>query len=156
MTSTKAEKRKERRAKRAVENKRVIAGKGILLVAVLALVIYMIFLGMKPAEPLASEQIIELGALTYAESCASCHGDQGQGHGLVASAPALDGSEHAWHHPDGQIQEIVISGGQLMPPFGDQLSDSEIVAVIRFIQTWWSADQLASQQNASAANPLNQ
>lgn len=40
------------------------------------------------------------------------------------------------------------------PAFGEQLSHEEIVAVIRYVQTWWTADQLASQQQASQQSPL--
>jgi mono/diheme cytochrome c family protein len=41
-----------------------------------------------------------------------------------------------------------------MPAFGEQLNHDEIVAVIRFMQTWWTADQLAAQQTASQSNPI--
>jgi mono/diheme cytochrome c family protein len=43
-----------------------------------------------------------------------------------------------------------------MPAFGDQLTDTEILAVIRYIQTWWTADQIDSQQQASESYPFRQ
>jgi mono/diheme cytochrome c family protein len=66
----------------------------------------------------------------------------------------LDNSEHAWHHPDGQIQELTINGGNMMPAFGDKLGDEEIKAVIRYLQTWWTAEQFAAQQKAGQSNPF--
>jgi mono/diheme cytochrome c family protein len=106
------------------------------------------------ANPLVAEDVITLGASVYAQTCASCHGDQGEGHAALLSAPALNGSEHSWHHADGQIQQLIMEGGVEMPSFGAELADEEILAVVRFIQTWWSADKLAAQQRASQSNPL--
>ena len=98
---------------------------------------------------------LALGEKVYQTTCASCHGEKGEGHVLEA-APALDASEHAWHHPDGQIQMLIKNGGRIMPALGDQLTDEEIVAVIRYIQTWWTADQLRRQQASSVQFPLQQ
>jgi mono/diheme cytochrome c family protein len=110
-------------------------------------------LSVRPSEPLASAEVLALGERVFADNCASCHGPQGEGHVLV-NAPALDSSEHAWHHPDGQIQLLIKNGGVLMPSFADILNDEEIEAVIRYLQTWWMADQLAAQQKASLGDPL--
>ncbi len=125
-----------------------------MLVLVAIGLAYLLLQPKQPAEPLASEQVIALGSEVYAQTCASCHGDSGEGHAAVPAAPALDGSEHSWHHPDGQIQDLILDGGNLMPALRDQLTEDEVVAVIRFVQTWWSADQLASQQRVSESNPL--
>lgn len=100
--------------------------------------------------------MVALGRQVYAESCASCHGAQGEGHAELIQAPALDETEHAWHHADGQLQDLLTNGGALMPAFGDQLTDEEMLAVISYIQTWWTADQLASQQRASESYPFRQ
>ncbi len=56
----------------------------------------------------------------------------------------------------GQIQEIIKNGGKVMPALGDQLTDEEIVAVIRYIQTWWEPEQLRQQQARSLQYPLKQ
>jgi mono/diheme cytochrome c family protein len=106
------------------------------------------------AEPLASEPTILQGEQVFAQNCATCHGEQGEGHAAVVQAPALNGDEHAWHHPDGQLQEIIINGGVEMPSFQDDLSNEEVAAVIRYFQTLWRADQLKAQQANSAQNPL--
>jgi mono/diheme cytochrome c family protein len=154
MTTSHSQKRAQRRAKRQTENRRKAVFRALIVLAIIALVVYLFLSTNQLAEPQASAAVLALGADVYAETCASCHGDQGQGHVGVASAPALDSSEHAWHHPDGQLQAIITSGGTLMPAFGEQLNQDEIVAVIRFMQTWWTADQLAAQQTASQSNPI--
>jgi len=151
--SRKIDRRQRRQAK--VRKQRfayaAIAGGTILI---LALIVLAVVNGNKPAEPLAGEDTITMGAQVYEQTCAACHGAQGEGHAAVAEAPALDETEHAWHHPDGQIQQLIINGGQIMPALGEQLSDEEIVAVIRYIQTWWDPDQLAQQQDRSRQMPL--
>ncbi len=106
-------------------------------------------------EPLASAAQLQLGEQVYAQTCAVCHGADGQGHALPA-APALDDSEHAWHHPDAQIQQLILLGGPTMPALGDQLSPKEVVAVIRYIQTWWTPQQLEAQQELSRQYPLRE
>ena len=106
-------------------------------------------------EPLASAAQLQLGEQVYAQTCAVCHGDRGQGHVLPA-APALDDSEHAWHHPDAQIQQLIVLGGPTMPALGGQLNHEEVVAVIRYIQTWWTPEQLQAQQEFSHQYPLRE
>ena len=108
------------------------------------------------AEPLASESTIRLGEQLYMQSCAVCHGNRGEGHADVAQAPALNGDEHAWHHADGQLQEIILSGGVEMPSFQEVLTNQEVAAVIRYFQTMWRSDQLQAQQANSAQNPLRE
>ncbi|NOZ70680.1 MAG: cytochrome c [Chloroflexi bacterium] len=101
------------------------------------------------------EDVLALGEQTYRQTCAACHGEKGEGH-ILPEAPALNQREHAWHHPDGQIQEIIKNGGVKMPPLGEQLTNEQIVAVIRYIQNWWTPRQLAQQQARSKQFPLSQ
>lgn len=153
--STKRERRAARREEAITSRSRRRLANLVLIALGLALIAYFVYIGNRPADALVSEEVLALGARVYAENCASCHGDQGQGHVLVEQAPALDSSEHAWHHPDGQIQQLIEQGGTTMPAFGDKLDQDEIFAVIRFIQTWWTAEQLAAQQEASQNHPLH-
>lgn len=151
---TKREKQDARRAKAIAENRNRRLMGWLLLVILLTGIAFSVYLSNKPGEPLASAEVIALGERVYNQNCASCHGDQGQGHVFVEQAPALNNNEHAWHHPDGQIQDLIINGGNMMPAFGDKLGDEEIEAVIRYLQTWWTADQLTAQQKASQNSPL--
>ncbi|MFQ5615749.1 MAG: c-type cytochrome [Anaerolineales bacterium] len=149
------------RKKRTARRKRKQAAerrKGLLfaLFGVGLVVVSMIMIGgQRPAEPLAANDVIARGAQLYAENCAACHGENGEGH-VIPEAPALNGNEHAWHHPDGQLQRTILDGGQLMPPFREQLSPQDAAAIIRYIQTWWRGNQLSSQQSMSAQDPLQQ
>ena len=154
MSELQSKKRLERRAAR---NKQVRKEKlrNYFVLALVAIGLALLsWLPRQSADRVVSDEIIKVGADVYAETCASCHGDQGEGHSALVSAPALNGSEHSWHHADGQIQQLIIEGGTQMPAFGQELESEEIFAVLRFIQTWWSEDQLASQQRASQSNPL--
>jgi len=130
-----------------------LAALGVGAVLIIILVVLAQTTGNIPAQVAASDEMLTLGEEVYANTCAACHGEQGQGH-VLSEAPALDETEHAWHHPDGQIQELIENGGQVMPALGEQLTGEEIVAVIRYIQTWWTAQQLQQQQARSAQYPL--
>ncbi len=131
----------------------IIAAGAVLLLAVVALA-FAAGDGAEQRQVNADDEIIALGKQVYEQNCAACHGQQGEGHVAVAEAPALNETEHAWHHPDGQIQQLIMEGGQIMPAFGDQLSREEIIAVVRYIQTWWTPDQLQRQQQQSRSFPF--
>jgi len=154
MTGKKSVRRNERRTKRKLQEARRKRQNYIVLGLLAVTLVYFGLQSAPPAEPLASNQVISAGADVYIETCASCHGENGEGHAALITAPALDGSEHSWHHSDGQIQALILDGGVEMPAFSDELTGDEIVAVIRFLQTRWSADQLASQQRVSETSPL--
>ena len=86
------------------------------------------------------------GKAVYDESCALCHGENGQGD--IGALLNGDPDSHSWHHVDRQLISMVTDGipGTEMPPHGGHLSDEEIRAVIAYIKTWWSKDQLAMQR----------
>lgn len=95
------------------------------------------------------------GSAVYTRVCAECHGEEGEGH-AYPPAPALDGSEHAWHHPDAQIREWIKNGkiGMAeMPAYGDRLSDAEIDAVLAYIKSLWPEEQRAFQEDISERYP---
>jgi mono/diheme cytochrome c family protein len=95
---------------------------------------------------------VALGRDIYQANCATCHGPQGEGN-PTAGVPALNGSMHAWHHPDSQVAGFLRQGVGAMPPVGAEWSDEEIQAVLAYIKQWWEPDQLAWQTNASRQNP---
>ncbi len=74
------------------------------------------------------------GAPIYAEKCASCHGDKGQGtEALSLSNPLFLASAS-----DGYIRYAIDKGrsGTPMPAFGGTLSASDIDNLTRFIRSW--------------------
>ncbi len=99
--------------------------------------------------------LVEVGEILYQQYCASCHGAELEGqpnwkqrdeNGFLP-APPHDEAGHTWHHPDEQLFEITKIGTEAfvgmgyrsnMIGFEDQLSDSEIWAVLAFIKSEWS------------------
>ena len=115
-------------------------------------------------EPVRSAALsLAEGEALYAEHCASCHGANLEGQpdwrqrgpdGLLP-APPHDASGHTWHHPDPQLFAITkygtaaLVGGDYktnMRGFGDELSDDQIWAVLRFIQSQWPEEIRRKQQ----------
>ena len=99
----------------------------------------------------------ELGRLVFLDSCASCHGINGEGYANELGAPSLDSNGHAWHHPDQEICNWILNGklglGREMPPLGDELSNEEVQAVIEYLHSLWDTNQLATQQDMTARWP---
>ena len=72
----------------------------------------------------------ELGRAVYT-NCIACHGERGQG----GFAPPLAGS--ATLKEDHAAIVHVVAGSVNMPPFGEQLSDDEIAAVLNHVRNSW-------------------
>ncbi len=72
----------------------------------------------------------ELGRAVYT-NCVACHGDRGQG----GFAPSLVGSATVKEDQAAIIH--VVAGSVNMPPFGEQLSDAEIAAVLNHVRNSW-------------------
>ena len=88
---------------------------------------------------------VALGETIVAENCVACHGENGKGY----IGPALNGSAHAWHHPDSLLVSFIRDGiaGTQMPAQRDNLTDEEIDAVISYMKSWWSPQQRQKQQS---------
>ncbi|MGH1438638.1 MAG: c-type cytochrome [Cellvibrionaceae bacterium] len=92
------------------------------------------------------------GELTFSNNCAACHGRNAEAtpHWKTPDAnfnyppPPLNGSAHAWHHPLSVLGSTIYHGGApvggQMPSFKDSLSESEIIDVIAYFQSYWSDD----------------
>ncbi len=76
----------------------------------------------------------ELAKPVYAEHCARCHGDAGQG----KTALSLSNPMFLASASDGYIRHAIDEGrsGTPMPAFGDKLSASEIDNLTRLIRGW--------------------
>lgn len=76
------------------------------------------------------------GAATFKSKCIVCHGTDGTGNtplGKQLQAANLH-SKEVQQRSDAELHKIVHDGQANMPPFGDQLSDSEIDQVIKYIR----------------------
>ena len=109
-----------------------------------------------------SPSLVARGKAIYAEHCASCHGANLEGqpnwrerlpNGRLP-APPHDATGHTWHHPDKQLFEMVKNGtaGIVpgyetdMPAYKGVLSDTEIWAILSFIESTWPGEIRTRQQ----------
>ena len=109
-----------------------------------------------PLPTATSDPIVE-GRQVFSQVCAQCHGENAEGYANELQAPALNQSEHAYEHPDQQIHDWIVNGklglGWQMPPFGEQMTDDEVHAVIAYLHTLWTASQLEIQQDITSRWP---
>jgi mono/diheme cytochrome c family protein len=103
-----------------------------------------------PAQPLiVTEKLLETGAALYTQTCARCHGPEGQG---TPRAPALNVQSFFQKvTTDAAMIQIVTSGvpGTAMPAWGDRLSPSEIEAVTAFVRAWEATAPAVAQPRAA-------
>ena len=104
----------------------------------------------------SAEQVV-LGREVFAQNCAVCHGSEAQG--TVADwreklddgsfpPPPLNGSAHAWHHPQEILLRVIDYGGEAMggkmPAFIDVLEPDEKLAAVAYFQSFWT-DEIYQQ-----------
>jgi len=103
---------------------------------------------LRNVEPVASD-----GEQLYNQYCSACHGNHGEGNTSL-QAPALDSTGNIWELTDGEIQRAILTGGEIMPNHEQILTTTQAADIIRYIQTWWTDEQLAEQQVSSQQDPL--
>lgn len=96
---------------------------------------------------------VAAGGQLFEIHCAECHGPNAEGH-AIPSAPALNSTEHAWHHADWQLMQFIsegkISFGPVdMPAFGDSFTPQEIEFVIAFLKSLWSEEHREFQESVN-------
>lgn len=95
----------------------------------------------------------------YAANCASCHGDVATGDGAIDGTPIHGPAGHTWHHPDGQLVDIILgrnpSPGRTVPVFADTLTDQEVETVLTYLKTGWAPRQLEIQKGISSQYGAN-
>lgn len=108
-----------------------------------------------PIEP-ANGAILSTGKQLYEQSCASCHGIDGEGEQpdplAPGAAPPHNADGHTWHHPDQQNFLTVWQGRSVvgvMPGYYERLTPDEIIAILAYLKTWWLPDQLEHQMEQS-------
>ena len=101
----------------------------------------------------SDDDLIELGRTIYAEDCQVCHGEARTGRGGLANAPVHGPDGHTWHHPDGQLRELILGAldypQKTMPSFVGRLTDSEVDAVLEYIKSNWDTTQFEWQAEVS-------
>ena len=90
----------------------------------------------------ASDASIAQGADLYAENCAVCHGEDGEGNGPAAAGlevpPADLHEDHVQANSDGALFYIIShsSPDSPMPAWEDALSEDERWHVVNFLRTF--------------------
>lgn len=86
-----------------------------------------------------SERIVKAGKQIFQQLCAVCHGKNGKGDGVTASSlepkPANLHGSVIQQQSDGALYWKVREGRPPMPPFGSQLSDKQMWAVVTYIKS---------------------
>lgn len=75
----------------------------------------------------------ETGQALYANVCAACHMDQGQGAVGAGKYPALAKNENL--EAAGYPIYVILHGLKGMPPVGQMMSDDQIAAVVNYVRT---------------------
>ncbi|CAN5742223.1 hypothetical protein BH23CHL2_BH23CHL2_13640 [soil metagenome] len=96
----------------------------------------------------ADEASIALGQQVYQVNCAVCHGETGDGNGLMsgyltssgANPPADLTAERLEQVPDNHIYNVVVNGlGQWMPAFGELIPGEQIWHLTNYIRSLQAA-----------------
>lgn len=110
---------------------------------------------------ITDKKLVFNGKKIYAENCASCHGAKLEGQanwkvrgvdGLYPAPPQTDAG-HSWRHPDQYLIDAVKNGQfengkpTSMPAFGKTLTDTDIISVLTYIKSEWSAEKRAIQKS---------
>jgi mono/diheme cytochrome c family protein len=93
-----------------------------------------------------SDAVLKLGAKLYEKYCVECH--KGNGEGMPPGYPPLSGNRSLAGHSAINSIRIVLNGGYPpstdgnprpfgMPPFGPELNDNEVAAVVSYVRNAW-------------------
>lgn len=96
----------------------------------------------------SSSQSIAIGRTFYVQNCQSCHGINGRGDGPQAPtlpvAPA-DFRVHIPYHQDEFFFRVMTNGlGNIMPSFGERLTEDERWNILNFLKSEFGADSETS------------
>ncbi|MCY3800200.1 MAG: cytochrome c [Chloroflexi bacterium] len=97
--------------------------------------------------------MLEEGRRLYVQECQLCHGDAGTGKGALPNTPIHAPRGHTWHHPDGQLKELILGTldypGRTMPGFAEKMTGSEVDAVLEYMKSNWPAELREAQEEIS-------
>ena len=125
---------------------------GLIITIIMGAGAYFYYQSTDSLSATATQEKIALGEKLFTENCLSCHGSGARGENPAQSrggqkadgsylAPALNGTGHAWHHPNEMLFSTIKDGSiakdSPMRGFKDKLSDDDIVAVLQYIKSLW-------------------
>jgi mono/diheme cytochrome c family protein len=102
--------------------------------------------GEKNPQPVAESAVLGRGGKLYAEHCADCHGDDGEG--VAGIYPALAGNRAVSMASPANLVRVVREGGFApsthgnprpfgMPPFATVLSPADTAALLSYVRSAW-------------------
>lgn len=116
--------------------------------------------------PAFDDPVLREGQVNYDLYCAHCHGYDGQGQVEESIAntrelgmhlvPAHNADGHTWQHPDQLLLRVVKEGipnplsQYPMPPFGQVLTNEQIMGIYAYIKLWWTDEQRQQQAEVTA------
>lgn len=145
----------------------LIVGGGAMVLCI-AVLIYIA--GHRPTLDSKADQdnreLVDLGRLTYQQTCMACHGDRLKGkptwHKTVESqdqaGTPLNADGVTWHLSDPRLFGAIKTGERFKDgktkrihaePFDGKLSDDKIWALIAYFKTTWTARQVESQKETT-------
>jgi cytochrome c oxidase subunit 2 len=83
---------------------------------------------------MSHDDLMKAGKTVYEANCQACH--QVNGQGMAPTFPSLVGGKISTGPAEGHIAQI-LKGKNLMPPFGDKLSDADVAAVATYERNSW-------------------
>jgi len=97
--------------------------------------------GLTLVNPLeASEELLERGEVLYSRFCSHCHGDQGNGQGILFTSgrftypPGDLTAEKVINRPDGEIYHIITVGYGIMGAHGNQILPEDRWKIINYVR----------------------
>lgn len=96
------------------------------------------------------EPVLAHGRALYADTCAACHGTQGEGAGIPGlGIPPIDGDGNAWQLSDIDLTLLLRNGKGAMPGVGGSWSKEDVAAVLALLKRFWTPEQRAAHDAAS-------
>lgn len=110
--------------------------------------------GVELRNPLENNDLnLAKGKVLYSRFCAPCHGEQGDGQGLVGvkykGVPSFSAGRVA-ELPAGHIYHVIAEGRGRMMPYGSQLNPTERWQVVMYVE------QLQKGEGAGATIPVGE
>ncbi|HWX67389.1 MAG TPA: cytochrome c [Rhodanobacter sp.] len=102
---------------------------------------------LEETQPFNAKAIVQQGERVYVQHCAECHGKDGAG--VAGIYPPLNGNSSVTEPTGINATRMILLGGfapltaanprpYSMPPFAQQLSDSDVSAVTSYIRRAWT------------------
>lgn len=119
-----------------------------------------------PDDVTLDETLMARGRERYGIYCAICHGDSGNGEGVVANYglmrpvanlhdPQFSDPSHPQYRPDGEIFEVITKGRARMGGYGGAIPAADRWAIIAYVRALQAAQKAADAAPAEGGAPAS-